>query len=60
MKKGSEKIGFFYLNAIDKLIFCLCSIPKDTSPELRDLLLKMLKRNAKDRIEFGRFKKKSL
>ena len=32
-----------------------CSIPKDTSPDLKDLLLRMLKRNAKDRIEFGRF-----
>nr|XP_022286175.1 serine/threonine-protein kinase ULK2-like isoform X3 [Crassostrea virginica] len=31
------------------------NIPKDTSPELRDLLLKMLKRNAKDRIEFEDF-----
>lgn len=36
----------------------LNSIPKDTSPELRDLLLKMLKRNAKDRIEFGKFERK--
>lgn len=31
------------------------NIPKDTSPELRDLLMKMLKRNAKDRIEFEEF-----
>ncbi|XP_048751860.2 serine/threonine-protein kinase ULK2-like isoform X3 [Ostrea edulis] len=31
------------------------NIPKDTSPELRDLLLKMLKRNAKDRVEFEDF-----
>lgn len=31
------------------------NIPKDTSPELKDLLLKMLKRNAKDRIEFEDF-----
>ncbi|XP_052714918.1 serine/threonine-protein kinase ULK2-like isoform X3 [Crassostrea angulata] len=31
------------------------NIPKDTSLELRDLLLKMLKRNAKDRIEFEDF-----
>lgn len=31
------------------------NIPKDTSPELRDLLLKMLKRNAKDRIDFEDF-----
>ncbi|KAK3085030.1 hypothetical protein FSP39_023107 [Pinctada imbricata] len=31
------------------------NIPKDTSAELRDLLLKMLKRNAKDRIEFEDF-----
>ena len=59
-RKEVKKIRFFYLKAIVKLIFCLCSIPKDTSPELRDLLLKMLKRNAKDRIEFGKFKKKSL
>ena len=34
----------------DSVIF---SIPKDTSAELKDLLLRMLKRNAKDRIEFG-------
>lgn len=38
----------------------LNSIPKDTSPELKDLLLKMLKRNAKDRIEFGKFERKSI
>ena len=32
-----------------------CSIPAGTSPEMKDLLLKLLKRNAKDRIEFGMF-----
>lgn len=42
------------------LFLFLNSIPKDTSPELRDLLLKMLKRNAKDRIEFGKFERKSI
>ncbi|XP_074643848.1 serine/threonine-protein kinase unc-51-like isoform X2 [Tubulanus polymorphus] len=31
------------------------NIPSGTSPELRDLLLQMLKRNAKDRIEFDDF-----
>ena len=31
------------------------NIPKDTSPDLKDLLLRMLKRNAKDRIEFDDF-----
>ncbi|XP_050408202.1 serine/threonine-protein kinase ULK2 isoform X2 [Patella vulgata] len=31
------------------------NIPQTTSPELRDLLLKLLKRNAKDRIEFDDF-----
>ncbi|XP_025089781.1 serine/threonine-protein kinase ULK2-like isoform X2 [Pomacea canaliculata] len=30
-------------------------IPEGTSPELRDLLLRLLKRNAKDRIEFEDF-----
>lgn len=30
-----------------------CSIPEWTSPSLRDLLIRMLKRNAKDRIEYG-------
>lgn len=43
-------ISFSFLN----------SIPKDTSPELRDLLLKMLKRNAKDRIEFGKLAREHL
>lgn len=43
-------ISFSFLN----------SIPKDTSPELRDLLLKMLKRNAKDRIEFGKLERTSI
>lgn len=36
------------------------NIPKDTSPELRDLLLKMLKRNAKDRIEFGKLARENI
>lgn len=48
--------GWFFLTvdyACTFLFSFLNSIPKDTSPELRDLLLKMLKRNAKDRIEFG-------
>lgn len=40
--------------------FFFNSIPKDTSPELRDLLLKMLKRNAKDRIEFGKLERTSI
>ncbi|XP_046366345.1 serine/threonine-protein kinase unc-51-like isoform X3 [Haliotis rufescens] len=31
------------------------NIPSGTSPELRDLLLKLLKRNSKDRIEFENF-----
>ncbi|XP_045172777.2 serine/threonine-protein kinase ULK2-like [Mercenaria mercenaria] len=31
------------------------NIPSGTSPELKDLLLKLLKRNAKDRIEFEDF-----
>ncbi|XP_041349948.1 serine/threonine-protein kinase unc-51-like [Gigantopelta aegis] len=31
------------------------NIPSGTSPDLRDLLLKLLKRNAKDRIEFEDF-----
>lgn len=43
-------ISFSFLN----------SIPKDTSPELRDLLLKMLKRNAKDRIEFGKLARENI
>jgi serine/threonine protein kinase len=30
------------------------NIPEWTSPQLRDLLLRLLKRNAKERIEFGR------
>lgn len=29
------------------------NIPEWTSPQLRDLLLRLLKRNAKERIEFG-------
>lgn len=54
--------GWFFLTvdyACTFLFSFLNSIPKDTSPELRDLMLKMLKRNAKDRIEFGKFKRKS-
>lgn len=39
-------------------IFFLNSISKDILFELRDLLLKMLKRNVKDRIEFGKFERK--
>ncbi len=33
------------------------NIPDWTSPLLRDLLLRLLKRNAKDRIEFGQWGK---
>lgn len=33
----------------------LCSIPEWTSPKLRDLLLRLLKRNPKDRIDFDDF-----
>lgn len=40
-------IFFFFLN----------SISKDILFELRDLLLKMLKRNVKDRIEFGKLER---
>jgi len=36
-------------------MFASCySIPSGTSPELKDLLLKLLKRNAKERINFGK------
>jgi len=35
------------------LIHVFNSIPADTSPELRDLLQKLLQRNASDRIDFG-------
>ncbi len=33
----------------------LFSIPSGTSPHLRHLLMGMLKRNAKDRIDFGQY-----
>lgn len=33
----------------------LCRIPSGTSPELVDLLMGLLKRNAKDRMEFETF-----
>lgn len=32
---------------------CVYSIPAETSPDLRDLLMRLLKRNAKDRMDFG-------
>ena len=35
-------------------IFSCYSIPAGTSPEMKDLLMKLLKRNAKDRIDFGK------
>ena len=35
-------------------IFSYYSIPAGTSPEMKDLLMKLLKRNAKDRIDFGK------
>ncbi len=38
---------------MNNLFFVINSIPSGTSPELRDLLMKLLKRNAKDRMEFG-------
>uniref|UniRef100_H2SST4 non-specific serine/threonine protein kinase n=1 Tax=Takifugu rubripes TaxID=31033 RepID=H2SST4_TAKRU len=39
------------------LIFCpgVCSIPSETSPQLRDLLLGLLQRNQKDRMDFDTF-----
>lgn len=52
---------FFYCILCMYISFSfLNSIPKDTSPELRDLLLKMLKRNAKDRIEFGKLARENI
>lgn len=40
--------------------FFLNSISKDILFELRDLLLKMLKRNVKDRIEFGKLVRENI
>ena len=46
----SRLLEYTYMNECE----CVrCRIPPRTSPELRDLLLRMLKRNAKERIEFG-------
>ena len=36
-------------------IFCFYSIPSGTSPELRHLLLNLLRRNAKDRMDHGQY-----
>jgi hypothetical protein len=47
ISSGLRGIGYF--------IFSLYRIPSGTSPELADLLLGLLRRNARDRIPFDRF-----
>lgn len=42
--------------ACNSYVLLYYSIPSGTSQELKDLLLKLLKRNAKERIEFGKCK----
>ena len=51
VEKTPQALKMFYEKHRD-----LCpKIPDSCSPPLRDLLLRLLKRNAKDRIEFGNF-----
>ena len=54
--KLTKSFSSIYLFAILTVFrFILYSIPSGTSPELRHLLLGMLKRNARDRIPFEEF-----
>ena len=43
-----------FMCGLEKKNVFFSSIPAGTSPEMKDLLHKLLKRNAKDRISFGK------
>lgn len=43
------------LHLMDVLLPLVCSIPRETSAYLADLLLGLLQRNQKDRMDFGMY-----
>ena len=57
LKKDARLIWVKQVLQVWKSLLCILScysIPAGTSPEMKDLLMKLLKRNAKDRIDFGK------